>query len=457
MSLVLGGGTVVRSLAPPDVVRADVIVEAGRIVSVGGPVPAAAARLDCDGCLVVPGNVCAHTHLYSALARGMPYRLAPPRTFVEILRRVWWRLDRALDVRTIRASALVGGMEALLAGTTTLVDHHASPAAIDGSLDIVADALGTLGIRSVLCYETTDRDGSARARAGLAENRRFAAAIARGGRPLARAMIGAHASFTLSEATLEACAGAARELRSGLHVHVAEDAADEEDAVARFGVRVANRLSAAGALDERTLLAHGVHLDRSEVDLVRAAGATVVHNPRSNMNNAVGRAPLAALGKRVALGTDGIGADMFEETRAAYLRRREEDLTTGPGWALDRLAESARVAGDAFGEPLLGQIRPGAPADLVVLDYPSPSPLDGGTLAAHWLFGLSAASVRDVVVGGDVVVAGRRHMRADEAALAAEARVAARRLWARLDEVGVHPFAPPLIVGAARDGPREEH
>jgi cytosine/adenosine deaminase-related metal-dependent hydrolase len=261
-------------------------------------------------------------------------------------------------------------------------------------------------------------------------------------------MVGAHASFTLSAATLDGCVAAAAEAGTGLHVHVAEDAADEEDALARFGTPVAARLEAAGALGPATLLAHGVHLDPAEVEIVRAAGSTVAHNPRSNMNNAVGRAPLSALGERVALGTDGIGGDLFEEARVAYLRRREEDVAVGPGWALDRLAESARLAGDAFGEPLLGRIEPGAPADLVVLDYRAPTPVDAATLAGHWIFGLTAAAVRDVVVGGELVVSDRRLTRVDEAELTSSTRAAARHLWARLDEVAVHPFSPPLRVPA---------
>lgn len=441
MTLLLSGGTVVRSLAPPVVEVGDVLVDGGRVVAVGGTLPGV-GRIDCGGCLVVPGNVCAHTHLYSALARGMPYRLESPRTFVEILQRVWWRLDRALDETTIRASALAGGMEALLAGTTTLIDHHASPGAVDGSLDIVADALGELGVRALLCYETSDRDGPTIARRGLAENARFVAATTSGARPLARGMVGAHASFTLSEETLGACAELARESGVGLHVHVAEDAADEHDAEARFGVRVVQRLAAAGAIDRRSLLAHGVHLDPAEIEIVRSLGATVVHNARSNMNNAVGRAPLAAYGERVALGTDGIGADMFEEGRAAYFRRREEDVLMGMTWPLDRLAESARVAGEAFGEPLLGHIEPGAPADLVVLGYPAVTPLDASTLAAHWLFGIGAASVRDVVVAGEPVVRDGRLVRLDPQALATDARAGATRLWRRLEAIDVHPFEP---------------
>ncbi len=439
MSLSLTGGTVVRSVAPPIVETVDLAIEDGRIVAGGGSA-ASADRIDCSGCLIVPGNVCAHTHLYSALARGMPYHLGTPHSFMQILQRVWWRLDRALDETTIRASASAGGMEALLAGTTTLIDHHASPTAVDGSLDIVADALGSLGIRSVLCYETSDRDGPEIARAGLAENGRFLAATTDGQRPLARGMVGAHASFTLSDETLQAIVELARAWAVGVHIHVAEDAADERDALERFELRVVDRLAAAGVLDERALLAHGVHLDLREIASVRASGATVVHNARSNMNNGVGRAPVAALGERVALGTDGIGADMFEETRAAYFRRRDEAVETSMDWPLARLAESARVAGDAFDEPLLGHLVPGAPADLVVLRYPAITPLDAETLAGHWLFGLGAAAVRDVVVAGEPVVRDGRLVRLDQDQLAAEMREAARRLWGRLGSVDAHPF-----------------
>jgi putative selenium metabolism protein SsnA len=451
MSLLLTGGTIVRSIRPIVIEAADLLIEDGRVtdgrVAAGragadGTTPHDARRLDCSRCLIVPGNVCAHTHLYSTLARGMPYRLAAPRTFTEILRRVWWRLDRALDAEAIRASAFAGGMEALLAGTTTVIDHHASPSAVSGSLDIVADALAELGIRSVLCYETSDRDGPVAASQGLAENERFLAATSAAERSLARGMVGAHASFTLSRETLAACVCLARERRVGLHVHVAEDAADERDADGRFGMRVAARLDAAGALDARALLAHGVHLDPSEVELVRETGATVVHNARSNMNNGVGRAPLGALGERVALGTDGIGADMFEEGRAAWLRRREEDAATSMTWPLDRLAEGARVAGEAFAEPLLGSLEPGAPGDAVVLDYPAVTPVDAGTLAAHWLFGIGSGSVRDVIVAGELVVRERRLVRADSEDVAAAARAAAGDLWRRLEEIDVHPFEP---------------
>ena len=437
MSGVLTGGTVVTSLDPLEISQGDVYIADRRVADSGY----GGAR-DCSGCIVIPGNVCAHTHLYSALARGMPYALEPPRNFVEILQRVWWRLDRALDEESIRASALVGGMEALLSGTTTLVDHHASPNAIDGSLDVIAAALGEVGARSVLCYETTDRDGPERARSGLAENRRFLARVGREQPPLVRGLVGAHASFTLDDETLAACAGVAGEFAAGLHVHAAEDGADERDALARHGTRVVERLVRAGALDERTLLAHGVHLDSAEIAAVHAAGATVAHNARSNMNNGVGRAPVEELGARLALGTDGIGADMFEESHSAFFRLHEEDLGAAAGWPLARLAESARLAGRVFGEPLLGTLVPGAPADLVVLDYPAPAPLDEGSFAGHWVFALSSRHVRDVMVGGQWVVQDRSLTRLDADEVAAAAFAQAERLWERLDETPPHRFEP---------------
>jgi cytosine/adenosine deaminase-related metal-dependent hydrolase len=354
---------------------------------------------------------------------------------------VWWRLDRALDDDSVRASVLLGGMEALLAGTTTLVDHHASPNAIDGTLDIVAESLSSLGLRSVCCYEVSDRDGAERAQAGLDESRRFAARCATGELPLARAMVGAHASFTLSDETLAACVEIADAAGIGIHIHAAEDGADEVDAERRYGVRVAARLADAGVLNERTLLAHGVHLDEGEVRLVRAADATLAHNARSNMNNAVGRTPLAGLGDRVALGTDGIGSDMITESQTAFFRLME-DGGAGYDWPLARLSVGAGVAGRAFDEPALGRIAPGAPADITILDYDAPTPLDADSLAGHWIFGLSPRYVRDVIVAGQPVVRDRRLTLVDQDALVAQARSEAVRMWGILDTIDAHPYDP---------------
>jgi putative selenium metabolism protein SsnA len=436
-AVALVGGTVAVSLDPPELAHADLVISDRRIAAVG-TAPPGTARRDCSGMLIIPGNVCAHHHLYSALARGMPYELEPPANFLQILQRVWWRLDRALDEPAIRLSALRAGLDALLAGTTTIVDHHASPNAIDGSLDIIADALGELGLRSILCYEVTDRDGPARAAAGIAENLRFL----RTTRPLARGMMGAHASFTLSDETLAAIVEGTAGAGVGIHIHVAEDTADERDALARSGMRVVQRLDAAGAINGASLLAHCVHVDGAELALIGAAGATVVTNPRSNMNNAVGYAPAGGGGQRPALGTDGIDGDMFTESRTGFFRAKEADLPTSPDWPLTRLAESARFAGRAYGEPLLGTLTPGAPADVTVLEYPAPTPLTAANLAGHWVFGLSPRQVRDVYVAGELVVADRRSTHVDEGKLAAETAAGAGRLWERLQATAVHEFGP---------------
>jgi putative selenium metabolism protein SsnA len=435
--LALCGGTVVVSLEPAEVVAADLVI-AGERISLVGEAPQGVRRRDCAGTIVMPGNVCAHHHLYSALARGMPYELAPPHNFLQVLQRIWWRLDRALDESSVRASALQGGLDALLAGTTTIVDHHASPNFIEGSLEVIAGALAGLGVRSVLCYEVSDRDGPGRAIAGVEENARFAA----GNHELARGMIGAHASFTLSDETLAACVDAARLAGVGLHVHAAEDGADPRDSLARSGLRTVERLAAAGAVAESALLAHCVHVDAREIELVEQAGATVVCNPRSNMNNGVGHSPFNMRGGRVALGTDGIDGNMFVECQAGFFRCKEADPATPFDWPLRRLAESARLAGRCFGEPLLGTLRPGAPADVLVLDVAPPTPLDASNLAGHFEFGLAGARVRDVFVAGRLVVEDRRSTRVDQSELAAANSQEAESLWRRLEGVPPHDYTP---------------
>jgi putative selenium metabolism protein SsnA len=414
---------------------ADLAVSSGRIsqvASTAGDEVAnrnAADRVDVSGCIVMPGNVCAHHHLYSSLARGMPGPADPPSTFPEILERVWWRLDRALDLETVKLSALVGAVEAARAGTTALIDHHASPEAIDSSLDAVADGLDEAGMRGVVCYEVSDRHGERGGRAGVQENTRF---IKSNRRSLVRGMVGAHASFTIGRATMESLVAAARDSATPLHIHLAEDLCDERDSQERYGMRTAHRLADEGALSEGDLVAHGVHLDDSERERVRASGVWVAHNPRSNMNNGVGYAPVQDMGERVALGTDGIDGDMFAEARTCYLKAREATWTTGPAFATQRLATGADVAGALFAEPALGTLEVGAPADLMVLEYWSPTPLDSGNFAGHFIFGLAAGAVRDVMVAGRWVVRDRKHLLVDEEELAARCRVRAPVLWERM-------------------------
>lgn len=267
---------------------------------------------------VTVGRVCAHHHLYSSLARGMPAPPRTPHTFGEILEQIWWRLDTALDLDMIYWSAKLGAVEALMCGTTAIVDHHESPHAIEGSLDVIAQACEEVGVRLVASYGVTDRHGTEGARRGLAENERFLRAGGRG-------MVGVHAAFTCSDTTLEAAAGVARDLGVGVHIHVAEGP-DDLDAGARL-----ERWA-----QPDWLLVHAVHLDRDLPGII-------VHNPRSNLNNAVGYAHPARRGDRVVLGTDGIGADMCEEMRLAYVVHRSHDVTASP-----ETAWSWMIAGEAL-------------------------------------------------------------------------------------------------------------
>lgn len=425
--MLIRGGTLV-ALDPPAVERADLRVEGERIVE---RAPSLAARdgeevVEAGDGLVLPGLVNAHTHLYSALARGMPGPASHPRSFVEVLQRVWWRLDRALDEETVYLSALVGGIEAALSGTTVLVDHHSSPSYIRGSLDVVARALSEVGLRSVLCYEVTDRNGPEGRDAGLEETRSFAATT----HGLARGMIGAHASFTLEPATLDRLAEAVAATATSLHVHVAEDLADVEDCRARHRTTLTGRLRGHGLLAARTLLAHCVHLGPDEVKEAHAEGCWIAHNPRSNMNNTVGYAPVAAM-KRAALGTDGMDEDMLAEARAAFLKMREAGRPDAYEATVALLAGGHRLASALFGLPF-GKLDAGGPADVVVFDYRPPTPLHTGNVAGHLLFGLDRSHVRSVMVAGRLVVRDRRLTTLDAEAARARARRAAPVLWERM-------------------------
>jgi len=275
------------------------------------------------------GLVCAHHHLYSSLARGMPPPPKVPGNFLDVLENVWWRLDRALDLDMIEWSAKLGALEALEAGTTAIIDHHESPNAIDGSLSVIAAACAEVGVRVNTCYGITDRHGADGARRGLAENDRY---LAEGG----RGMVGVHAAFTCADDSLAAASELAAKHDVGVHIHVAEGI-DDLGAEARL-----RSLST-----DKWMIIHGVHLPDDHGLL-----GTIVHNPRSNMNNSVGYAHPARFANPVALGSDGIGADMLGEFQLAYFKQRDHDIDAVPdtawawlerGWELFPEARDDRV------------------------------------------------------------------------------------------------------------------
>ena len=383
-----------------------------------------------------PGLVCSHTHLYSALARGLMVDIVPSKDFAQQLEHLWWRLDRAIDLDILEASGLAGCADAAASGVTSLVDHHAGPEAIDGSLSVLRRAYEEVGLRGLLCYETTDRNGLEGARAGVAENLRFAREIdgerAAGKRPLVDGCIGAHAGFTVGDETLGALADAVRSTGRGLHIHLGEDKYDAVDSRRLHGKDLVERFDAAGCLGPKSIVGHGVWLTESEVELLNARGSFLAHNARSNMNNAVGYNALLHRVKNVVLGTDGTSADMLEELRFAAFRHRESG---GPWWPGDflRCLDRGNRLMERYTGIAQGRVEAGFAADLVLWDYDPPTPLSGGNLAGHMAFGLSSRSARSVMVAGEFVIEDRRP-RFDAERIAANARAQAARLWKRMEE-----------------------
>jgi putative selenium metabolism protein SsnA len=398
-----------------------------------------AEMLDAGGQLLMPGNICAHTHFYGAYARGLGIPGEAPQDFPEILRKLWWPLDKALDADSIRASAQVHLVDAIRNGTTTLIDHHASPNAIEGSLDIIAEAVNESGLRAVLCYEVTDRDGEAKAQAGIRENLRFidkaAGSQVADGR--VAAAFGLHASLTLSEATLAACRAAAPDGAS-FHIHVAEHEVDQEDSLAKSGQRVVPRLLEHGILGPRSIAAHCVHVDAAEIELLAESGAWVTHQPRSNMNNGVGVAEVEAMlaaGIPVCLGNDGFTQDMWAEWKTAYLLHkawhRDPRRMNGVDVARMAMANNAALAGVFFPGAPLGEISVGARADLILVDYQRFTELSAGNLPWHILFGFQERMVTMTMVDGQVLMKDRKLVHVDEAEIAAHACELAPGVWER--------------------------
>jgi putative selenium metabolism protein SsnA len=302
----------------------------GRIAAIGDSAKLrakhpTAKEIDARGQLVMPGNICAHTHFYGAFARGMAIPGPPMKDFPDILERLWWRLDRALLDIDVEYSALVCLVDAIKHGTTTLIDHHASPMAINSSLDQIADAVEMAGVRAALCYEVTDRNGPVGAQEGIDENVRYLYSLQERSSDLLAGSFGLHASLSLSDETLADCVAAAEELDTGFHIHVAEHEVDEYDSLYKYNKRVVDRLAQAGILGPQSIVAHCIHIDPVEKDLLRETGTWVTHQPRSNMNNAVGAADIEGmmrLGIPVCLGNDGFSNNMWAEWKTAYLMHK---------------------------------------------------------------------------------------------------------------------------------------
>ena len=394
-------------------------------------------KLDARGQYVVPGNICTHTHFYGAYARGMAIPGPAPKDFPEILQKLWWPLDRSLDAESIQYSVLPCLVDAIKHGTTTLIDHHASPNAIDGSLDIIGNEVEKAGLRAVLCYEVTDRDGEEKMKAGIAENVRF---IKKTKSPLLAGTFGLHASLTLSDSSLEMCRQSAPD-KVGFHVHTAEHESDEYDSLNKSGMRVIDRLQKHNMLGPKTITAHGVHFDAREMQILAETGTWLSHQPRSNMNNGVGVAQIEAMlraGINVCLGNDGFSNTMWEEWKAAYLLHKvhHRDPRRMGGYDVQQMAiyNNAALANVFFPDAPIGQLVPNAVADIIFVDYHPNTPLTAGNLPWHIIFGVQQSMVTTTIVAGKVLMKDRELLTLDEKEIGAKAREIAPKVWERYEK-----------------------
>jgi len=373
--------------------------------------------IDCTGLLVSKSFAVGHHHVYSALARGMPAPQKNPQNFYEILQYIWWTLDKALDKDMIEASALATAMACAKSGNTFVIDHHASPNFIEGSLEIIAQAFDKMGLSHLLCYEITDRDGLDKASQGLAETENYLQNH--------QGLIGLHASFTVGDDTMKKAADLMQKYNTGVHIHVAEDLYDQTHCENHYGKRVVERLNDFALLNSsKTILGHCLHLNENERTIINKSKAFIVQNPESNLNNNVGFFNARDLGENIMLGTDGMHSDMIRSAQAAFFAGQKQDIIDFPGAysRFRKVHEYLQINGFKGDEE----------NNLVVLDYPSPTPLTKENFLGHFLFGFREEHVRHVFSNGKLIVKDRKLLTVDENEIHSFTREQAKRLWNRM-------------------------
>jgi cytosine/adenosine deaminase-related metal-dependent hydrolase len=376
--------------------------------------------IDCKGKYVTKSFGCGHHHVYSALSRGMGAPQKQPRNFYEILKYVWWTLDKCLDKDSIEASALATAIASAKNGVTFVIDHHASPFAVDGSLEIIAKAFEKVGVSHLLCYEISDRDGYDIAEKGLSETENYLKNN--------QGLVGLHASFTISDNTLESAVKLSEKYKSGIHIHVAEDKYDEEYCLKNYNQRVIERLNDAGVLNfSKTILGHCLHLDEKEKGLIKNSNAWVVQNSESNLNNNVGYFNSRGLNNNIMLGTDGMHSDMLRSAKAAFYVGQGFDAIDYPGFYkrfrnVHQYLSSSNFSGD--GEN-----------NLVVLDYDTPTEFNSSNFLGHFLFGIESKHVQHVISQGRVIVKDRNVTTVNEAEILEFTKEQGKKLWGKMKEI----------------------
>jgi len=441
--LLIGNGRLITRGNPNKLIENGCVAVDGRLIKEVGVTSelrekyAGAEFIDAGGGVIMPGLINAHNHIYSAFARGLSIKGYAPRNFPEILDGLWWTIDRHLLLEDTHWSAMATYLDCIRNGCTTVLDHHASYGVIRGSLFTIADAAKELGVRTGLCYEVSDRDGEDKMREAVAENAEFIRFAMADDSDMIKAMMGMHASFTLSDDTMALC----RENTPdgiGFHIHVAEGMEDVNDCLSKYGKRVIKRLFDLGILGEHTITGHCIHVDGEEMDIIKQTDTMVVHNPESNMGNAVGIPPCMEMMKRgllLGLGTDGYTNDMFESEKVANIIHKHVLSDPGAAWAevpQMLFSNNSKICSRSF-KTKLGVLEPGAAADIVVSDYVPLTPMSADNCDGHILFGMSGRSIITTVINGVVKMKNRELIGIDAEAILAKCRERSEAMWTRIN------------------------
>jgi len=390
--------------------------------------------IDVKGKVIMPGMICAHSHIYSAYARGMSVS-KPTAGFYQVLENLWWNLDRKLTLEDVKLNAQTTYIESIQNGVTTLIDHHSGPSSATGSLFTIAEAAKELGVRTSLCCEVSDRDGKDITQKEIQENIDFIKACQKDdNNDMIKGLFGLHASFTLSNETLYKVKEAMEGLYDGYHIHVAEGIEDQYDSLKKYGRRVVERLHDFGILGEHTVAVHGVHANQREIEILKETDTSVVHNPESNMNNAVGCPPVVSMlkqGLRVGLGTDAYTNDMFESMKVANILQRHHLCDTTVGFMETKKMQfenNPKILAKYFRKDL-GVLKKGAYADIITVDYDPLTPMNKDNWFGHALFGMTGRLVNDTIINGKFVMKDRQVLTADVKSILSKSRKRAEQIW----------------------------
>lgn len=395
--------------------------------------------IDANGGLIMPGFINTHNHIYSAFARGLSINGYNPSNFNDILEGMWWKIDSMLNLECIKYSAYATYIDCIKNGVTTVFDHHASYLDIADSLFTIAAAAEELGVRTNLCFEISDRNGEELMHKAVKESVDFINYTEKKTNDMLKAMMGLHASFTVSDKTLNYC-NEQKPSNIGYHIHVAEGISDVYDCLKKYNKRIVNRLLDMNVLGDKTIAAHCIHIDKNEMDILKNTNTIVVHNPESNMGNAVGCGAVIDMfksGIKLGLGTDGYTNDMLESLKVGNLIHKHNLCNPTVAWAeipYMLFNNNADIA-NRFLDGQVGKIKNGYYADVIIADYDPLTPMTKENINSHILFGLVGKDVRTTIINGKILMKDHEIIGVDTKRIYAKSRELASQLWEAINKI----------------------